>query len=117
MRIYKGIYYYYIDVYKRQVQGTMQNMRSLLNYIDLSTQKLDAYAANRAGIDYNTFESTVAKDLWIDAEDAIAKHLADGLVTIRIKGNTENVVNVREQFKKQNIKQDDKYKNPLVGLE
>ena len=99
------------------VQGTVQNMRSLLAYIDLSTQKLDAYAANRAGMDYATFESTVAKDLWLDAEDSIKLHLADGLVTIRIKGNDAAVINVSEEFKKKNIKQSDRYKNPLMGLE
>lgn len=99
------------------VQGTMQNMKSLLGYIDLSTRKLDAYVANRAGIDFDTFEATVVKDMWIDGEDAVKQHLADGLVTIRIKGNTDTVVNVREQFKKQHLKEDDKYKNPLVGLD
>lgn len=99
------------------VKGTMQNMKSLLTYIDLSMRKLDAYVAHRAGIDFDTFEAQVAKDLWIDAEDAVKQHLADGLVTINATGNTENIIVISQKFKKLDLKESGKYTNPLLGIQ
>lgn len=67
------------------VQGTVKGMKNLLGYVDRTVQKLDAYIADRAGIPRKEFDDLVSVDLWIDGEDAVAKGLADSLVTVNVR--------------------------------
>lgn len=85
------------------VRGTMYNMKSLLKYIDITTTKLDAYIADRAGMDRDKFADLVGKDLWIDAEDALALRLGDELATVAIKTDLLPPTDIAYELKKLNI--------------
>lgn len=70
------------------VQGTVPQMRALLDYVDLETQKLDAYIAQRSGLKREDFAQLTLKNLWISGEDAVNMGLADGLVTVSVRGES-----------------------------
>lgn len=85
------------------VRGTVPEMRSLLDYIELSVNKLDAYVAKRSSMDYNSFKLLTLKNLWIDAEDSVNMGLADGIVTVNFPRNAQSIFNLGEELKKRGI--------------
>lgn len=68
------------------VQGTLEQMNSRLSTITRYVNKMDANAAGRAGIPFDTFKSMIVSELWLDAEDALAKHFLDSIVDVNTEG-------------------------------
>jgi len=66
-------------------RGQVPNMISQLNTLTRYVAKSDAYIMNRAGIPKAEYKALIAYELWIDGEDAVAKHLADKLVALNYK--------------------------------
>lgn len=98
------------------LRGTLPEMKSLLAYIDIETQKLDAYIADRAKIDRVVFENMVLRNLWIAADDAIAKNLADGLVVISPSKESSEIFNMHKELLKRNIVPKTRNINPLTEI-
>lgn len=87
------------------VQGTVPEMRSLLNLIDSYTQRMDMETAKRSNIPYDKFERMVIENLWVEAQDAIAMGLADGYVVIPPGEFEDNAgfIDLRREMNKRSI--------------
>lgn len=69
------------------VQGTLEQMGSRLGMITRYVNKMDADIGKRAGLSLEQFKAMTVSELWLDAEDALDKKLADGIVTVTVSGN------------------------------
>lgn len=67
-------------------QGQFNQMKSRMRAFDRLTAKLDYEIAKRVGIDPELFKSQLGNEIWLDAEDAVNQHFADGLVNANIEG-------------------------------
>lgn len=85
------------------VQGPLKEMTHRLNYVTSSVTKMDAYVADRAGIDRNEFDKMVEHELWIDSDDSIDKGLADKLVVLDVKVDQPGVFSLKREMIKLNI--------------
>jgi ATP-dependent Clp protease protease subunit len=65
-------------------QGQFNQMKSRLNIFDKLVFKMDVEIARRAGIDPAVFIAKLPNELWLDAEDAVQQHFADGLVNVNL---------------------------------
>lgn len=91
------------------VAGQMPNMLSLIKTINRYTSKMNANIVGRSSISKDEFEKLVAYELWIDAEDALAKGLVDGIVNLNVSSVDPKHPTVapppsddEEEFKKKN---------------
>lgn len=100
------------------VEGSLKEMKSRLGYVDLEVAKLDAYIANRSGIDREAFDRLVEHEYWVDGQDAVDKKLSDGLVTISFNNNGGGSFVVSEQLEIHHLvdKQLIPNKNPLKDI-
>lgn len=80
-------------------QGYLPHMTSLINMINRKIEKMDSYISNRAGIPLEQFKADQSKNIWIDAEDAVNKHLLDSLVTLNLDV-VQDEVSIMDQHKK-----------------
>lgn len=85
------------------VEGSLKEMKNRLGYIDIVITKLDAYIANRSGINREEFDRMVEHELWIDGQDSLDKNLVDGLVTIAFNGSSGQPFVISQQLKNHNI--------------
>lgn len=63
-------------------EGKFDGMRRLMDYIQRRLDKTNAYIVSRSKVSYQEFMANVARDLWIDAEDAERVGLVDGIVKV-----------------------------------
>lgn len=100
------------------VDGSLKEMKNRLTFLDLEIAKLDAYVANRAGINREVFDRMVEHELWIDGQDALDKNLIDGLVTIKLNEGKQPFI-VSQQLQQRNITptQTVNLKNPLKDIQ
>lgn len=63
-------------------RGQVENMRSLLNTIQLMVDRMDAKITKRSGLDYKEFKAKVAFEYWVLAEDAVRSNLSESIVNI-----------------------------------
>lgn len=73
------------------LQGSIPQMRTRLNFFDRLTTKMDAYIANRAGVDLNQFMVELHSEVWMDAEDSTDKHFNDEIVYVVVEGERSDV--------------------------
>lgn len=66
------------------LRGQVDEMNSLLTFLIREVNKLDAYTADRAHMDRQIFKNMLLKQLWISADDALALHLIDKIVTLSV---------------------------------
>ena len=66
------------------VQGQFNQMKSRLNIFDKLVYKMDKDIAARVGIPLDQFLAKLPNELWLDAEDAVQQHYADGLVNVNL---------------------------------
>lgn len=66
------------------VEGQFNQMKSRLNVFDRIVSKLDYEIAIRAKMDPAQFRKRLADEIWLDAEDAVEQHFADGLVNVNV---------------------------------
>ena len=68
------------------LQGPLPQMRSRLNFFDRLTTKMDAFIAKRAGISLESFINDLHSEIWMDAEDSLARHFNDDIVSVVVEG-------------------------------
>lgn len=86
-------------------KGTIENMYELVKMFKLYVDRMDADTAKRAGIDYNTFKALVSNNIWLEAPDALALKLADGIGHVEFKDSlfgTNKPLDVLENLKRTN---------------
>lgn len=74
-------------------QGQVANMLSLLNAINRYTDKMVANIVSRSKLNKADYEKLIAYELWIDSEDALAKGLTDGTVSLSVPSVPEDSLN------------------------
>lgn len=65
-------------------RGTIEEMKSMIDMIKLYVDRLDADIAARAGIPFDEFKVMMLNNTWLEGRDALAKNLADEIVTLEI---------------------------------
>lgn len=85
------------------VRGTVPEMRSLLGFIELEVNKLDAYIARRANKRYDEFKVLSDRNIWIAADDAVREGYADGIVVVNYPRSGEVVFSLGEEMRKKGI--------------
>lgn len=92
-------------------QGDVNRMLSFSEFVVRYVDKMDAYVMKRSGMDPNAYAMFVAKDMWRDAEDALALNLIDGLVSLDTEnkdlfgGDLEEKLNYIKHIKDNTMKQ------------
>lgn len=82
------------------VSGEVPKMISRLNMVNLFVKKMDAYVANKSGIDSDTFRTLVKDEIWIDTDDALKLKLHDRIVSVNLKDiNPSGVLQLKEHLK------------------
>lgn len=61
-------------------KGDIDRMASISIMLRKYIDKMDAYITARVGVDYGLYKARVSKDLWLDAEDALAENFIDDIV-------------------------------------
>lgn len=64
------------------VQGSVPQMSSRLEFIRLYVTKMSSHIAARSKQDLNGFLLKMQREVWVDAEDAVAQGYADGIVSL-----------------------------------
>ena len=64
------------------VEGELDKMASRTEAIQRFVAKLEAHVAKRAGLTFGQYKSLASRELWLDAEDAVATGFADKLVAV-----------------------------------
>ena len=64
------------------VQGTVPQMVSQLLSMTRYINKMIGKIAQRAGLTFDQLNATLASELWLDAEDALASKFSDGTVNV-----------------------------------
>lgn len=74
-------------------QGQLENMINLLSTMKRYVDKMSLHTARKAGLTLEQFNNLTANDLWLDAEDAVAKKFLDEIITIDepISNNTTTI--------------------------
>lgn len=65
-------------------RGTIEEMKSMIDMIKLYVDRMDADIASRAGIPFDEFKVMMLNNSWLEGRDAVAKKLADEIVTLEI---------------------------------
>lgn len=78
-------------------EGTFPQINSRFSVFTRFMYKMDAKIAARAGLTLDTFLNMQASELWLDAEDSVAKKFADGLVSLDLSNINSTAFNVNEQ--------------------
>jgi ATP-dependent protease ClpP protease subunit len=88
------------------VSGQVENMVSLLTFVQKYVDRMDANVAKRAGISLEKFKIMVAHELWLEAVDAVNTKFADSLVSLSEHYDSDiTVFSVREEVKRKLIKE------------
>lgn len=74
-----------------QFQGYFPHIRSLFNTVDRYVSRFNNYAAQRSGMTLAELELVEHTQLWVDAEDAIDRNMADKIVYISVIQNNKTV--------------------------
>lgn len=82
------------------VNGTLEQMASRLNFITTFVDRMDASAAERAGIDYNEFKRRTLVEYWVETEDAVGNGLADGVAFISYPRDSKKSLDLGEEMRK-----------------
>lgn len=64
------------------LQGEVPQMETRLNYIKGYVNKISANVAKRSGITLAQYDLLIAHELWIEGEDAVARHFADKVINL-----------------------------------
>jgi ATP-dependent Clp protease protease subunit len=84
------------------VQGELDKVVSRFSFLQRYVDKMDHHTAARAGQTYAEFKAKTSRELWIDAEDALAEKLIDAVVTL--DSNTLNNMNLGNNRMRERIK-------------
>lgn len=70
-------------------QGQIPNMLSQLTTINRYIEKMVANVVSRSKVSKEEYEKLVAYELWIDAEDSVAKGLSDAIINLNTPTATQ----------------------------
>lgn len=87
-------------------QGTIENMKALIDMIKLYVDRMDAYTAQRSGLDYNKFKAMVADNIWVETPEALKLGLADGVVFLSSNSailSNQPQINMRQELKRRGL--------------
>lgn len=65
-------------------KGTIEEMKSMTDFLKNYIEKTERYIANRAGIPYDKYKVMNMENIWIDSEDATAQKFNDEIVNINL---------------------------------
>jgi ATP-dependent protease ClpP protease subunit len=85
-------------------QGTIENMKSMIDAFKLLVDRMDKETADRAKIDYTKFKAMVSDNIWAETPEAIKLGLADAAIHLEVNESTfsnNSEKNVREVLRKQ----------------
>lgn len=87
------------------VRGQLPDMLSLLTFVKLETDKLDAYDADRARINREKFQTMVRNQLWLAADEAKKLNLVDEIVSVSMMNGASvaNTFNLKHRLNKLNV--------------
>ena len=85
------------------LQGTVPQMLTRLNFINRYTSKMDANIARRAGLSVEEFLNRIKAELWLDAEDSVAQHFADGIVSLSYSNSEKLLTSSSKKNKLQEL--------------
>lgn len=83
-------------------QGTLPNMLSMLQALNLLVERMDASIAKRAGIPIEKFQVMMLRNLWIESVDAVNTGLADGIIHLTYKASPGELFDVDGELRKRN---------------
>lgn len=86
------------------IQGELDKVVSRFTFLQRYVDKMDHYTAKRAGVPYPEFKARSNRELWIDAEDALADKLIDKIVLVELQSSvlpadgTSNVLKTKHKL-------------------
>lgn len=90
-------------------QGTIDEMKSMTDFLYNYIEKTERFIANRADMPYEQYKLSNMKNIWIDSEDATQKKFNDQIISINIQ-SSEIVSELKQYATKGRIK-DVQWKN------
>lgn len=90
-------------------QGTIDEMKSMTDFLYNYIEKTERFIANRAGMPYADYKLSNMQNIWIDAEDATSRKFNDEIISINIQ-SSEIVSELKQYATKGRIK-DVQWKN------
>jgi ATP-dependent protease ClpP protease subunit len=85
-------------------QGTIENMKSMIDAFKLLVDRMDKETADRAKIDYAKFKAMVSDNIWAETPEALKLGLADAAVHLEVTDtvfSNASSTDVREVLRKQ----------------
>lgn len=62
--------------------GRLSQIKSIIDFFDRFVSKDSMYVSKRAGLTYRAYRNEVMRDMWLDAEDALARRFTDRIVSL-----------------------------------
>jgi len=90
-------------------QGTIDEMKSMTDFLYNYIEKTERFIANRAGMPYEQYKLSNMQNIWIDSEDATQKKFNDQIISINIQ-SSQIVSELKQYVTKGRIK-DVQWKN------
>lgn len=90
-------------------QGTIDEMKSMTDFLYNYIEKTERFIANRAGMPYDQYKLSNMKNIWIDSEDATAKKFNDQIISINIQSS--EIVSELKQYNTKGRIKDVQWKN------
>jgi ATP-dependent Clp protease, protease subunit len=87
-------------------QGTLPQIATRLAYVTGIVNKMDAFIASRSHITLHNFLQEIQSEIWVDSDDALARHFDDEIVYVYVEDEaqpTDEMLNTDNQFKKYNL--------------
>lgn len=81
-------------------QGTLPNMLSMLQALNLLVERMDASIAKRANIPIEKFQVMMLRNLWVESVDAVNMGLADGIIHLTYKAAPGELFDVDGELRK-----------------
>lgn len=83
-------------------QGQVKNIMSLFKTLDRYINKMNANVIKRSKIGKAEYESLVAYELWIDAEDALQRGLIDSIVNLNVSAGKSTLGESQDENRRKN---------------
>lgn len=85
-------------------QGDVDRMYSMVSFLKRFTNKMEMEVSKRQGLTFAEYKLKTSTELWIDAEDAFAAHINDGIVNFQVLRSASFESNSPQEKKKTDIK-------------
>ena len=65
-------------------QGDVDRMYNFVTFLKSYVNKIERDVAARWGISFEEYKARITTEVWLDSEDAVKQHVADGIVSLQI---------------------------------